>query len=110
MTATNAAIQAVAALNGPPSVPEVTTDGRAEALVREAPDGTRVLLVAETDGEAATATVTVGDLPGLELLLGTAPMSACPGGELTFELGPHGVAIVRLAGGASGVPACAPSS
>ena len=42
MTATNAAIQAVAAaLNGPPSVPEVTTDGHVEALVREAPDGTR---------------------------------------------------------------------
>jgi hypothetical protein len=111
MTTTNTALAAASAeLNGAPSLVPVEGDDSVEAVVRSAPDGSRVLLLAETDGEAATATVTVGDLPGLELLLGAAPVSACPGGELTFELGPHGVAIVRLAGGASGVPACASSS
>lgn len=113
MAATNAAMNVVAAaLNGPPAVPEIEGDDSVEAIVRQAPDGTQALIVAETDGEAATATVTVGGdgVPGVETLLGAAPTSACPGGALTFELGAHGVAMVRLAAGGAGAPACASSS
>lgn len=113
MTATNAAITAAAtALNGPPTVPDVEGADNVEAIVRQAPDGTRVLIVAETDGAGAAATVTVGgdEVPGVETLLGAAPTSACPGGALTFELGPFGVAMVRLTAGGGGAPACASSS